>query len=66
MKSDDVAGRTKVYESIVRGDDAFESGIPESFNVLVKEMRSLGLNVELTHRRAEAGRAAAGRGGRIS
>ncbi len=48
VKSDDVAGRTKVYESIVRGDDAFESGIPESFNVLVKEMRSLGLNVELT------------------
>ncbi|MBV9079069.1 MAG: DNA-directed RNA polymerase subunit beta, partial [Methylobacteriaceae bacterium] len=48
VKSDDVAGRTKVYEAIVRGDDAFESGIPESFNVLVKEMRSLGLNVELT------------------
>jgi DNA-directed RNA polymerase subunit beta len=47
VKSDDVAGRTKVYESIVRGDDAFEAGIPESFNVLVKEMRSLGLNVEL-------------------
>jgi len=47
VKSDDVAGRTKVYESIVRGDDAFESGIPESFNVLVKEMRSLCLNVEL-------------------
>jgi DNA-directed RNA polymerase subunit beta len=47
VKSDDVAGRTKVYESIVRGDDTFESGIPESFNVLVKEMRSLGLNVEL-------------------
>uniref|UniRef100_UPI0025D7C4D5 DNA-directed RNA polymerase subunit beta n=1 Tax=uncultured Rhodoblastus sp. TaxID=543037 RepID=UPI0025D7C4D5 len=47
VKSDDVAGRTKVYESIVRGDDNFESGIPESFNVLVKEMRSLGLNVEL-------------------
>ena len=47
VKSDDVAGRTKVYESIVRGDDGFESGIPESFNVLVKEMRSLGLNVEL-------------------
>ncbi|MEL6968055.1 MAG: DNA-directed RNA polymerase subunit beta, partial [Pseudomonadota bacterium] len=42
VKSDDVAGRTKVYESIVRGDDTFESGIPESFNVLVKEMRSLG------------------------
>jgi DNA-directed RNA polymerase subunit beta len=47
VKSDDVAGRTKVYESIVRGDDAFEAGIPESFNVLVKEMRSLGLDVAL-------------------
>ncbi len=47
VKSDDVAGRTKVYESIVKGDDTFEAGIPESFNVLVKEMRSLGLNVEL-------------------
>jgi DNA-directed RNA polymerase subunit beta len=47
VKSDDVAGRTKVYEAIVRGDDAFEAGIPESFNVLVKEMRSLGLNVDL-------------------
>ena len=49
VKSDDVAGRTKVYEAIVRGDDSFEAGIPESFNVLVKEMRSLGLNVELTN-----------------
>ncbi|MFD2239400.1 DNA-directed RNA polymerase subunit beta [Aureimonas populi] len=49
VKSDDVAGRTKVYESIVRGDDAFESGIPESFNVLVKEMRSLGLDVDLSN-----------------
>jgi DNA-directed RNA polymerase subunit beta len=47
VKSDDVAGRTKVYEAIVRGDENFESGIPESFNVLVKEMRSLNLNVEL-------------------
>jgi DNA-directed RNA polymerase subunit beta len=47
VKSDDVAGRTKVYEAIVRGDDTFEAGIPESFNVLVKEMRALGLNVEL-------------------
>ncbi|MEM7216433.1 MAG: DNA-directed RNA polymerase subunit beta [Pseudomonadota bacterium] len=47
VKSDDVAGRTKVYEAIVRGDDTFEAGIPESFNVLVKEMRSLGLSVEL-------------------
>jgi len=48
VKSDDVAGRTKVYEAIVKGDDTFEAGIPESFNVLVKEMRSLSLNVELT------------------
>jgi DNA-directed RNA polymerase subunit beta len=46
VKSDDVAGRTKVYEAIVRGDDNFETGIPESFNVLVKELRSLGINVE--------------------
>ncbi len=50
VKSDDVSGRTKVYEAIVRGDDNFEAGIPESFNVLVKELRSLGLNVELTQR----------------
>jgi DNA-directed RNA polymerase subunit beta len=49
VKSDDVAGRTKVYEAIVRGEDTFEAGIPESFNVLVKEMRSLGLNVELVN-----------------
>ena len=49
VKSDDVSGRTKVYESIVRGDDTFEAGIPESFNVLVKEMRSLCLDVELSH-----------------
>ncbi|HNB29036.1 MAG TPA: DNA-directed RNA polymerase subunit beta, partial [Alphaproteobacteria bacterium] len=48
VKSDDVSGRTKTYEAIVRGDDNFEAGIPESFNVLVKELRSLGLNVELT------------------
>ena len=53
VKSDDVAGRTKVYEAIVRGDDTFEAGIPESFNVLVKEMRSLGLNVELENTRIE-------------
>jgi DNA-directed RNA polymerase subunit beta len=50
VKSDDVAGRTKVYEAIVRGDDTFEAGIPESFNVLVKEIRSLGLNVELSQK----------------
>jgi DNA-directed RNA polymerase subunit beta len=48
VKSDDVSGRTKVYEAIVRGDDTFEAGVPESFNVLVKELHSLGLNVELT------------------
>jgi DNA-directed RNA polymerase subunit beta len=53
VKSDDVAGRTKVYEAIVRGDDTFEAGIPESFNVLVKEMRSLGLNVELDNTRVD-------------
>lgn len=47
VKSDDVSGRTKVYESIIRGDDTFEAGIPESFNVLVKEMRSLCLDVDL-------------------
>ena len=50
VKSDDVSGRTKVYEAIVRGDDTFEAGIPESFNVLVKELRSLCLNVELDQR----------------
>ena len=50
VKSDDVSGRTKVYESIVRGDDKFEAGIPESFNVLVKEMHSLCLDVELKQR----------------
>ena len=54
VKSDDVIGRTKVYEAIVKGDDTFEAGIPESFNVLVKEMRSLGLNVELqNHEKVE-------------
>jgi DNA-directed RNA polymerase subunit beta len=47
VKSDDVSGRTKVYEAIVRDQDTFEAGIPESFNVLVKELKSLGLNVEL-------------------
>jgi DNA-directed RNA polymerase subunit beta len=53
VKSDDVAGRTKVYEAIVKGEDTFEAGIPESFNVLVKEIRSLGLNVELTDAAAD-------------
>ena len=55
VKSDDVAGRTKVYKSIVKGEDNFEAGVPESFNVLVKEIRSLGLNIELvwTRKRSE-------------
>jgi DNA-directed RNA polymerase subunit beta len=52
VKSDDVSGRTKVYEAIVREQDNFEAGIPESFNVLVKELKSLGLNVELDMRPA--------------
>jgi DNA-directed RNA polymerase subunit beta len=47
VKSDDVAGRTKVYETIVKGDDKFESGIPESFNVLLNEIKSLGLDIDL-------------------
>ena len=47
VKTDDVAGRTKVYETIVKGNNNFESGVPESFNVLVKEIRALGLNIEL-------------------
>ena len=49
VKSDDVAGRTKVYETIIRGEDVFQSGTPESFNVLMKEIRSLGLNIELSN-----------------
>ena len=52
VKSDDVAGRSKVYESIVRGDHSFESGIPESFHVMTKELRSLGLDVDLVEREA--------------
>ena len=47
VKSDDVSGRTKIYEAIVRGEDTFEAGIPESFNVLVKELQALGLDVDL-------------------
>jgi DNA-directed RNA polymerase subunit beta len=47
VKSDDVAGRSKVYEAIVKGDNSPEPGVPESFNVLVKELQSLGLDVEL-------------------
>lgn len=52
VKSDDVAGRSKVYESIVKGDHSFESGIPESFHVMTKELRSLGLNVDLVEKEA--------------
>jgi DNA-directed RNA polymerase beta subunit len=47
VKSDDVQGRTKVYENIVKGEHAIEAGMPESFNVLVKEIRSLGIDIEL-------------------
>src|SRR5450631_451101 len=59
VKSDDVAGRTKVYEAIVRGDHVLESGLPDSFNVLLKELQSLCLNVELiedpnAHRKQES------------
>ena len=55
VKSDDVSGRTKIYEAIVRGEDTFEAGIPESFNVLVKELQALSLNVELQQEVKEAG-----------
>jgi DNA-directed RNA polymerase subunit beta len=48
VKSDDVAGRTRMYESIVKGENILEPGLPESFNVLVKELQSLGLNVDLS------------------
>ena len=54
VKSDDVAGRSKVYESIVRGETSFEAGVPESFNVLVKEMQSLCLDVGLAQGGAQA------------
>tara|TARA_R110002050_G_scaffold118195_3_gene235465 strand:+ start:3398 stop:7546 length:4149 start_codon:yes stop_codon:yes gene_type:complete len=53
VKSDDVSGRTRAYESIIRGENTFECGVPESFNVLVKEMKSLGLNVELRDKKSE-------------
>ena len=47
MKSDDVLGRTRIYESIVKGENTLEPGLPESFNVLIKELHALGLNLEL-------------------
>jgi DNA-directed RNA polymerase subunit beta len=53
VKSDDVAGRTRMYESIVKGEHVLEPGLPESFNVMVKELQSLGLDVELLEDRTE-------------
>ena len=53
VKSDDVVGRVKTYESIVKGEDVIQPGIPESFHVLLKELQSLGLSVELLHEEAE-------------
>ena len=53
VKSDDVIGRTRMYEKIVKGDNVLEAGLPESFNVLIKELQSLGLDVELTEEGAE-------------
>ena len=47
MKSDDVAGRTKVYKNLVDGNFEMETGVPESFNVLTKEIRSLGIDIDL-------------------
>lgn len=47
MKSDDVAGRTKMYKNIVDGDHSMDPGMPESFNVLIKEIRSLGIDIDL-------------------
>ncbi len=52
FKSDDVPGRTRIYESIVKGDNSLEAGTPESFNVLIKEMQSLGLDVKVGERTA--------------
>jgi DNA-directed RNA polymerase subunit beta len=52
VKSDDVAGRTKIYESLVKGDTSLSAGTPESFNVLIKEMQALGLDVRLQKRNA--------------
>ena len=54
VKSDDVQGRTRIYESIVKGDNALEAGTPESFNVLIKEMQSLGLDVKVGARNANS------------
>jgi DNA-directed RNA polymerase subunit beta len=53
VKSDDVPGRTRIYESIVKGDNSLEAGTPESFNVLIKEMQSLGLDVKVGGRTSQ-------------
>jgi DNA-directed RNA polymerase subunit beta len=55
VKSDDVQGRTRIYEAIVKGDNTLEAGTPESFNVLIKEMQSLGLDVRPGRRGSETG-----------
>ncbi|CAN0587497.1 unnamed protein product, partial [Laminaria digitata] len=52
VKSDDVLGRTRMYEAIVKGENVLEAGLPESFNVLMKELQSLGLDIELLDERA--------------
>jgi len=53
VKSDDVAGRTRIYEAIIKGENILEPGLPESFNVLIKELQSLAINVELLEDKAE-------------
>jgi DNA-directed RNA polymerase subunit beta len=55
VKSDDVVGRTRMYESIVKGENVLEAGLPESFNVLIKELQSLGLEVQLIEEKADPG-----------
>jgi DNA-directed RNA polymerase subunit beta len=54
VKSDDMAGRTRMYEKIVKGENVLEAGLPESFNVLVKELQGLGLDIELLERKKDA------------
>ena len=59
VKSDDVVGRTRMYESIVKGENTLEAGLPESFNVLVKELQSLALDVQLIEEKSDVGPALA-------
>jgi len=63
VKSDDVVGRTRMYEAIVKGDNVLESGLPESFNVLLKELQSLGLDVELLEKAPPERQRSIGNGG---